>query len=156
MALVYATIANDGLRLTPTLVRGTRDADGTFTPARRPAATRVLSPEVAQVMRTDLSAVTSKQATGSRAAIPGYVIAGKTGTGQRVENGHYTQGNVTSFIGMAPADHPRYVVAVFVHAPNGVGGAVAAPVFRELMSYTLRHYRVPPEGSAPPQVFESD
>ncbi|MDQ6875386.1 MAG: penicillin-binding protein 2, partial [Actinomycetota bacterium] len=156
MAVVYATIANDGVRLAPSLVQGTRSADGTFTPAPRPAAVRVLSPEVAQVMRTDLSAITSKHATGKRAGIPGYVIAGKTGTGQRVENGHYTAGNVTSFIGMAPADHPRYVVAVFVHAPDGVGGAVSAPVFRDLMSYTLRHYAVPPEGRAPPQQFVAD
>jgi cell division protein FtsI (penicillin-binding protein 3) len=153
MAVVYATIANDGLRLTPTLVRGFRGADGSFTPAARPKATRVLSPAVARVMRTDLSAITSKHATGARAAIPGYVVAGKTGTGQRVEGGHYTQGNVTSFIGMAPAADPRYVVAVFVHAPNGVGGAVSGPVFQELTGYLLRHYRVPPVGQAPPERF---
>jgi cell division protein FtsI (penicillin-binding protein 3) len=153
MAVVYATIANDGLRLAPSLVRGFRSADGTFTPAPRPKATRVISPAVAKVMRTDLSAITSKHATGKRAAIAGYVVAGKTGTGQRVEGGHYTKGNVTSFIGMAPAADPRYVVAVFVHAPNGVGGAVSAPVFQELMGYLLRHYRVPPEGTPPPERF---
>lgn len=153
MAVVYATIANDGLRLTPSLVRGFRTADGTVTPAPRPKATRVLSPDVAAVMRTDLSAITSKHATGSKAAIAGYVVAGKTGTGQRVENGHYTAGNVTSFIGMAPAANPKYVVAVFVHAPSGVGGAVSGPVFQELMGYLLRHYRVPPEGRAPPEQF---
>lgn len=155
MAVAYATIANDGVRLTPSLVRGTRTADG-FTPAAPPAATRVLSPEVAAVMRTDMSAITSREGTGKRAAIPGYVIAGKTGTGQRVEKGHYVQGNVTSFIGMAPAQDPRYVVAVFVHAPSGVGGAVSAPLFQELMSYTLRHYQVPPEGTAPPEKFLAD
>ncbi|PZS35234.1 MAG: penicillin-binding protein 2 [Pseudonocardiales bacterium] len=153
MAVVYATIANNGLRLTPSLVRGFKTADGDFVAAPRPKATRVVSPEVAAIMRTDLSAITSKHATGKSAAIPGYVVAGKTGTGQRVENGHYTQGNVTSFIGMAPAANPRYVVAVFVHAPNGVGGAVSGPVFQELMGYLLRHYRVPPEGKAPPELF---
>lgn len=104
-------------------------------------------------MRYDMSAITSKHATGKKAAIGGYVIAGKTGTGQRVENGRYTQGNVTSFIGMAPAADPKYVVAVFVHAPNGVGGAVSAPVFRDLMGYVLRHFRVPPQGQAPPELF---
>ncbi|MEP6697122.1 MAG: penicillin-binding protein 2 [Pseudonocardiales bacterium] len=153
MAVVYATVANDGIRLAPSLVRGFRDADGRFSPAPAPKATRVVSPEVARVMRTDLSAITSKHATGKRAAIAGYVIAGKTGTGQRVEKGHYTAGNVTSFIGMAPAADPKYVVAVFVHAPNGVGGAVSGPVFQELMGYLLRHYRVPPEGTAPPEQF---
>ena len=156
MAMVYATIANDGLRVTPSLVRGYVGADGSFTPAAPPKATRVLSPEVAAEMRKDLSAITSREATGKRAAVPGYVIAGKTGTGQRVEHGHYVAGNVTSFIGMAPADHPRYVVAVFVHAPSGVGGAVSAPLFAELMSYTLRHYQVPPEGRQPPEKFLAD
>jgi len=156
MAVVYATIANDGLRLTPSLVRGTRDADGKFTAAKPPKATRVLSSDVAEVMRTNLSAVTSKQATGRKAAIPGYVVAGKTGTGQRVENGRYVSGSVASFIGMAPASNPKYVVAVFVHAPGGAGGAVAGPAFREVMAYTLRHYRVPPEGRAPPEIFLAD
>lgn len=156
MAVVYATIANDGLRLAPTLVRGTRDADGRFTPAKRPKATRVLSPEVAQIMRTNLSAITTARATGKRAAIPGYVVAGKTGTGQRVEGGRYLPGNVASFIGMAPASKPRYVIAVFVHAPGGGGGAVAGPTFQEVMAYTLRHYRVPPEGRAPTLSFLAD
>jgi len=153
MAVVYATIANNGVRLTPSLVRGFRGPDGKFRAAPAPKATRVLSPDVAAVMRTDMSAITSREATGKKAAIPGYVIAGKTGTGQRVENGHYTAGNVTSFIGMAPATDPRYVVAVFVHAPSGVGGAVSAPLFQELMSYTLRHYEVPPEGEQPAEKF---
>lgn len=156
MAVVYATIANDGVRLAPTLVRGTRDTDGHFTPAPPPKSTRVLSPHVAEVMRTNLSAVTSKHATGKTAAVPGYVVAGKTGTGQRVENGRYVSGNVASFIGMAPASNPKYVVAVFVHAPGGMGGAVAGPVFREVMAYTLRHYRVPPEGRAPALKFLAD
>jgi cell division protein FtsI (penicillin-binding protein 3) len=156
MAVVYATIANDGLRLSPTLVKGTRDGDGKLVPAPAPKATRVLSPEVAAVMRTDMSAITSREGTGKRAAIPGYVIDGKTGTGQRVEKGHYVAGNVTSFIGMAPAAAPRFVVAVFVHAPSGVGGAVSAPLFQELMSYTLRHYQVPPVGSPPPEKFLAD
>ena len=156
MALVYATIANDGLRLSPTLVRGIRDASGKFTAAEHPKATRVLSPQVAKVMRTNLSAITSARATGKLAAIPGYVVAGKTGTGQRVEGGRYLPGNVGSFVGMVPASNPRYVVAVFVHAPGGAGGAVAGPVFQEVMTYTLRHYRVPPEGRVPRLAFGAD
>ena len=57
-------------------------------------------------------------------------------------DGRYVAGEVASFIGMAPADAPRYVVAVFAHTPGGDGGAVAGPAFGEMMEFTLRHYRV--------------
>jgi cell division protein FtsI (penicillin-binding protein 3) len=59
---------------------------------------------------------------------------------------------VASFIGMAPADAPRYVVAVFAHTPGGNGGAVAAPAFAEMMEFTLRHYRIAPTGTKPPKL----
>jgi cell division protein FtsI (penicillin-binding protein 3) len=68
-----------------------------------------------------------------------------------VKNGHYTPGVVASFVGMAPADQPRFVVAVFAHTPpDGSGGAVAGPVFRDIMQYALARYRVPPTGAKPP------
>ena len=65
-------------------------------------------------------------------------------------NGKKQPGEVASFIGMAPAENPRYVIAVFVYAPNGGGAAIANPAFRDMMQFTLRHYRVPPStgGSA--------
>jgi cell division protein FtsI (penicillin-binding protein 3) len=95
--------------------------------------------------------VTVPGATGLKAAIPGYRIAGKTGTGLRVVNGHYAPGEVASFIGMAPADSPRYVIAVFSYNPKGGnGGDITAPAFQEMMAFTLRHYRVPPTGTKPP------
>ena len=77
-------------------------------------------------------------------------MAGKTGTGELVQDGQYVAGEVASFIGMAPADAPRYVIAVFAHTPGGNGGAVAGPAFAEMMEYTLRHYRVAPTGTEPP------
>jgi cell division protein FtsI (penicillin-binding protein 3) len=95
--------------------------------------------------------ITVDGATGRSAAIRGYRVAGKTGTGARVVGGRYIAGEVASFIGMAPADAPRYVVAVFAHTPQGGGGVVAGPAFRDIMAYTLRHFRVPPTGTKPPR-----
>jgi cell division protein FtsI (penicillin-binding protein 3) len=121
MTSVYATIANDGLRVTPTLVAGTRNADGTLVPKPRSAPVRVLSPQNARALRTDLEAVPTKYGTGKKAAVPGYRVAGKTGTGKRTQDSRYLPGDVSSFIGMVPADAPRYVVGIFAHGPGGSG-----------------------------------
>jgi cell division protein FtsI/penicillin-binding protein 2 len=86
--------------------------------------------------------------TGRAAAIPGYRIAGKTGTAQKVIHGRYSDEHyVASFLGIAPADRPRLVVAVVIDEPQGVrtGGAIAAPVFRELASFALSHLPTAPE-----------
>jgi cell division protein FtsI (penicillin-binding protein 3) len=96
--------------------------------------------------------VTAQGATGRAAAVPHYRVAGKTGTGQVINNGGPVPGEVASFIGITPADAPRYVIAVFAHTPaGGGGGAVAAPTFAEMMQYTLLHYRVAPTGSKAPR-----
>jgi cell division protein FtsI (penicillin-binding protein 3) len=113
----------------------------------------VISAENATALRSMLEAVvTAPQATGRAAAIDEYRVAGKTGTGQMVADGRYIEGDVASFIGMAPADAPRYVVAVFAHTPAGAGGggAVAGPPFAEMMLQTLVHYRVAPSNTRPP------
>jgi cell division protein FtsI (penicillin-binding protein 3) len=94
--------------------------------------------------------VTLDGATGRSAAISGYRVAGKTGTGLRVVDGRYVAGNVASFVGMAPAEAPRYVIAVFAHTPAGTGGAVAGPAFHDMMSFTLGHYQVPPSTTPAP------
>jgi len=95
--------------------------------------------------------VTVPGATGLSAKVDGYRVAGKTGTGKLVQDGKYAAGEVASFIGMAPADAPRYVIAVFAHTPEGNGGVVAGPAFAELMEYTLSHFRVAPSGTNPPK-----
>jgi cell division protein FtsI (penicillin-binding protein 3) len=152
MAAAFAAIANDGKWIQPHLIGGTITPDGTVRPAPAAATRQVLSPANARALRTMMEAVTTVDgATGTRAAIPGYRVAGKTGTGERVVNGKYVQGEVASFVGMAPADNPRYVVAVFAHTPGGTGGVVAGPAFRDMMEFALRHYRVPPTGTKPPQ-----
>jgi len=151
MAAVYATIANGGVYVRPHLVKSIVEPDGTVTAVPEPSSRRVISVENATALRSMLEAVvTAPDATGLAAAIDGYRVAGKTGTGSLVVDGHYVDGDVASFIGMAPADAPRYVVAVFAHTPSGSGGAVAAPAFAQMMEQTLLRYRVAPSGSRPP------
>ena len=152
MTSVYATIANDGVRIAPTLIRGTRSVSGAFEPAVSPKSERVLSAANARALRTDMEAITTKYGTSPKAAVPGYRVAGKTGTGMRVSNNRYLPGSVSSFIGIVPADAPRYVISIFVHAPTGVGGAIAGPAFSELATFTLRHYGVAPTGTPPPPI----
>ncbi len=151
MASVYSTIANDGVRVAPSIVRGTVDDNGVVVPAPAPETERVLAPEIASQLRTMLEGVTTKEGTAPLAAIPGYRVAGKTGTAQRVVDGRYS-GYTSSFVGFAPADAPRLAISVSLQDPkNGYyGGAIAAPVFRDIMSFALRSMQVLPTGTPPP------
>lgn len=151
MTAAYAAIANGGVWVQPHLVRATVNADGSVTRAPAPKTRRVLSESTATQLRSMLEAVvTVDGATGHRAAVPGYRVAGKTGTGKRVVDGKYVNGDVASFIGMAPADAPRYVIGVFAHSPSGEGGDVSAPAFSDMMAFALGQTRVPPTGTVPP------
>lgn len=154
-ASVYATIANNGVRVAPTLVAGYTSPDGTFQPAPAPARTRVVSASTATQVRQMLESVVSDDGTAPMAAISGYRVAGKTGTANRIDDtcGCY-RGYTASFVGMAPADAPRLVVAVFLQNPrNGhFGGQLAAPVFKKVMSFGLEHLRIPPTGTAHPRI----
>ncbi|WP_409362916.1 peptidoglycan D,D-transpeptidase FtsI family protein [Asanoa ferruginea] len=152
MAAVYAAIANDGKWVQPHLIKDTVNADGSHVAPPAPETRQVISPQHAADLRYLMEAVTTiPGATGVNGRIKGYRVAGKTGTGKRVVNGEYAPGDVASFIGMAPAENPRYVVAVFAYTPGGGGGDVTAPAFREMMQYTLQHYRVPPSTKAAPK-----
>ena len=151
MAAGYAALANNGTYVSPRLVQSTVDADGTVTPAAAPRTRQVVSPEVAAQVRTMLEAVvTEPGATGRLAAVPGYRVAGKTGTVDRLVDGRYTTANAVSFIGLAPAESPRFVVAVSAAVPAGAGGDLAAPVFSSIMGLTLNRYLVPPSAARPP------
>ncbi len=131
MAAVYAAIANNGTYVQPHLVKETVMPDGRRAAAPRPQTRQVISPANAAALRHMLEAVTTiPGATGGSATINGYRVAGKTGTGKRIVDGKYVAGDVASFIGMAPAENPRYVVAVFAHTPGGGGGDIAAPAFK--------------------------
>jgi cell division protein FtsI (penicillin-binding protein 3) len=153
MASVYATIANGGVRVKPTIVKATKDADGTVRPAERAAPTRVISQQVADQLRGMLEGVTNDGGTAVSAAIEGYRVAGKTGTARRNVDGVY-DGYTASFVGFAPADAPRLVLAVSVQDPkNGYyGGAVAGPVFSDIMTWALRGLSLPPTGAPSPKL----
>lgn len=152
MTSVYATIANGGVRTTPSLVKQTTTVDGKVTPVVQPKSERVLSAENAAALREDLEAVVSDQGTAPQAAIDGYRVAGKTGTGLRAEDNKYLPGNTSSFIGMVPADNPRFVIGVFVYSPAKDGAKVAAPAFSQLGGFMLRHYGVAPTGTTAPPI----
>jgi len=155
IASAYAAIANDGVLVDPVLVRGTVGADGMLEPATVPASRRVISPTTAaQVMAMLEQAVDGEGATGTRARIPGYRVGGKTGTAIKalVGGGGYSDRYVSSFVGVAPLDDPRIVVAVMVDGPRGdyYGGLVAAPAFAEVMHASLLARRIVPDSAGRP------
>ncbi|MCO8278020.1 penicillin-binding transpeptidase domain-containing protein [Actinoplanes sp. TRM 88003] len=152
MAAGYAAIANDGEYIQPHLIKAMISGQGgKVTAAPAPERHRVLDPHVAAELRLMMEAVVdNKGGTGTQAAVPGYRVAGKTGTGKRLIDGQYTSANYGSFIGMAPADNPRYVIAVSADVPKGTGGDVAAPAFAKMMSFALLHGRVPPSSTKAP------
>ena len=153
---VFATIANDGVRDKPTILAGVVDQSGKYTPAKAAAGERVLSVENAAKMRTMMESVVSKDGTAPTAAIPGYRVAGKTGTAERYNTAcRCYSGYTASFIGFAPADQPKYVVSVTIQDPKGLhwGGALAGPVFKKVMSFVLQSEKVKPTPAA--QIFYS-
>ncbi len=152
LATAYGVIANDGTWVRPSLVQAVIGPDGTEHASPEPETRQVISPDNAAYLREIMEAVvTVPGATGTAGAVDGYRVAGKTGTGKLVVDGEYADGEVASFIGMAPAEAPRYVVAVAAHTPQGGGGEVAAPAFQEMMSFALKHYRVPPATTGAPE-----
>ena len=148
---VFATIANDGVRVTPTVVAGISDAAGRYTPSNKQKSVRVVSAETAKKMRLMMESVVSASGTAPSAAIPGYRVAGKTGTAQRVDDscGCY-RGYTASFIGFAPADKPEFVVSVTIQDPKGLhwGGYLGGPVFKKVMSFVLKDQHIPPTAPA--------
>jgi cell division protein FtsI (penicillin-binding protein 3) len=144
---VFATIANDGVRMSPTVVEGTTDSTGNFASNKKAKGVRVISSDSARKVRAMLESVVSENGTAPSAAIPGYRVAGKTGTAQRYnESCHCYAGYTASFIGFAPADAPRYVVSVTIQNPTGMhwGGVLGGPVFKKVMSFTLQSKGVAP------------
>lgn len=141
---VYATIANKGVRVQPHLIAGWTSASGTFTPVSTAAPQRAVSEQTAQTVLSMLESVVD-DGTGMSASIPGYRVAGKTGTAQDMQTGGVT----ASFIGVVPADAPRLAVGVFLQNPKSsiYGGAVAAPVFSDVAGFALSELGIAPSGS---------
>jgi cell division protein FtsI (penicillin-binding protein 3) len=158
MASVYATIANDGLRVTPRVIRGTVGDDGELRPAPQPDGTPVVSARTADLV-TGMLARAVETGTGQEAQVPGYWAAGKTGTARKPLEGElgYSDQYVASFIGFAPASDPAIVVAAILDEPDTVyGGVAAAPLFREVVRFALAHMRVPTAEppASPPSLIE--
>jgi len=147
---VFATIANDGVRVSPTVIAGTSDSSGNYTPSATRESVRVISTETAAKMRLMMESVVSANGTAPSAAIPGYRVAGKTGTAQRIDDtcGCY-RGYTASFIGFAPADKPAYVISVTIQDPKGMhwGGYLGGPVFKKVMSFVLQSKGIAPTGT---------
>ena len=147
---VFATIANGGVRVSPTVIAGTSDASGNYTPSAARESVRVVSTETAQKMRIMMESVVSANGTAPTAAIVGYRVAGKTGTAMRIDDtcGCY-RGYTASFIGFAPADNPAYVISVTIQDPKGLhwGGALGGPVFKKVMSFVLQSKGIAPTGT---------
>jgi len=141
MVSAYATIGSRGIRHTPRLIEkiGTKRV----TPKR---GTRVVSRHTADRMMAMFRDVVV-EGTGAEAAIPGYTVAGKTGTAQKAENGRYVRKYVASFVGLVPAKQPRFAILVMVDEPKGniYGGVVAAPAFRDIARFNLQYLEVPPD-----------
>ncbi|WP_442814559.1 peptidoglycan D,D-transpeptidase FtsI family protein [Streptomyces sp. NBC_01198] len=154
---VYATIANGGVRVEPSLIRGITGPDGRFVPAAPPKKTRVVSTQTARTLSTMLeSVVGSEQGTGVNARIDGYRVAGKTGTANRVDpkTGTY-KGYTASFMGFAPADDPRVTVSCVIQNPTKgsyFGGSICGPVFKQVMEFALKTLQVPPSGVPAPKL----
>ncbi|MEO6867297.1 MAG: penicillin-binding protein 2 [Gaiellales bacterium] len=146
LAAAYAAIANDGVLMQPHLLKRIGDEPEAAVQGRR-----VLSAKTARTMKGMFTGVVeSDGGTGKKAGIPGYKVAGKTGTANVAENGVYVKGKwVASFIGFVPADNPRLVTLVVVDQPkNGYyGGDVAAPAFEEITQFALQWLNISPDGS---------
>lgn len=152
MAGVYATIANRGVSVRPRLVRGTLGNDGAFAPSPSSPARRVIS-EVTASAVTQILSHAVQVGTGGEAEIPGFWVAGKTGTAQKPKPNApgYSDKYVASFIGITPASDPALVVAAVLDEPaTKYGGVAAAPLFQEVARFALASLRVPPAPKPPP------
>ena len=117
---------------------------------RPPEPQRVISEKTAIQMREMMEKVVGPGGTAPLAQVRGYRVAGKTGTAHKLENGHYVNKYVASFVGLAPASDPRIIIAVMVDEPSAgrhFGGQVAAPVFANVAASALRSLNVPPDAS---------
>ncbi len=159
LASSFATLANGGVRLRPTLVSRVTDSEGRTVLENRPKVEgEVVAPQTARLMISLLEEVTREGGTATAAALPGYTVAGKTGTSQKVVGGKYSHTKyVASFVGIVPAEHPRLVVLVTIDEPQGqiYGGLVAAPAFRRIAWAALTDLGVPPEKASVPQVTQA-
>jgi cell division protein FtsI (penicillin-binding protein 3) len=147
-----SVIANDGLLMRPYVVKAVLDAEGNILKENRPRVLRrVISPETARTVAQMMKTVTEEGGTGRAGSVPGYDVAGKTGTAQKASatGRGYSDKRIGSFIGFAPAGNPQVAIAVVIDEPEGVryGGVVAAPAFRAVAEQILPYLGAYPQGT---------
>jgi cell division protein FtsI (penicillin-binding protein 3) len=143
MVAGYTAIANGGMLRPPQLIKRVGEEE-----IQEPRGHRVISSQVSAEIREMLEGVLEAGGTASAVSVPGYSLAGKTGTAQVAEDGGYSKTNyIASFIGFAPARNPQFLAAVIVDEPQGeiYGGSVAAPAFGKIAEYALPYLGVPQE-----------
>ena len=157
MVRAVGAIANGGQICDPSVVSGLQAPDGVTTAASQEAPKQIISQDAARAVTTMMEAVVTEEGSAPAAQIPGYRVAGKTGTAWRVDpdTGRYVSGSHTvSFVGFAPADAPRFLTYVVIDNPTAAasGGGTAAPVFRDIMSMALQRFGILPTGAPAPQT----
>lgn len=169
MAGMYQTIANDGVRIPPRIVKATIAPDGTRTEEARPEGVRVVSAQTAQTVRNMLRAVVQRdpmgyqQGTGPAAAVTGYQMAGKTGTAQQINPAcgcYFDNVYWITFAGMATVDNPRYVIGIMMNNPDrnadGTPGHSAAPLFHNIAGWLMQRENVPlSPDPGPPLILQA-
>ncbi len=154
---MVGAVANGGLLMKPQIVREIKSADGAIVQPFTPQIVRqVVPPETAYKLGQLLEDVVA-DGTGRGAQIPGYRLAGKTGTAQKTVDGRYVSDkHVASFVGYGPVDNPRLAILVVVDEPQGAyyGGVIAAPVFKRLMEDGLRYLSIPPTETTAEETVE--
>ena len=155
MAMAVGALANDGVLMRPMLVKRLEDSNGNIIQQYKPQSVRrVVSEETAKEMVAALKTVVSKDGTAPLAAITNYVVAGKTGTAQKVVDGKYANDRfVVSFIGFFPADNPEVCISIVMDSPKeggrSFGGALCGPVFHEVAERCASYLNIPPDENLP-------
>lgn len=157
MVRAVGAIANGGQICDPSVVSGLQTPDGVTTATPQDTPKQIISQDAARSVTTMMEAVVTEEGSAPAAQIPGYRVAGKTGTAWRVDpdTGRYVSGSHTvSFVGFAPADAPRFLTYVVIDNPTAAasGGGTAAPVFRDIMSMALQRFGILPTGAPAPQT----
>jgi cell division protein FtsI (penicillin-binding protein 3) len=158
VAQAALTIANDGVRIAPRIIKEVIDKSGRHTAGERAAPVRVLSEKTAREVRAMMEEVTKKGGTAEVAAIPGFAVAGKTGTAQKIDPVSHAYSHelyVSSFVGFVPAEAPEVVILVMIDEPKGAyyGGVVAAPAFRQIAVAALAAREVFPDDAGARDAF---
>jgi cell division protein FtsI (penicillin-binding protein 3) len=164
LAMATAALANGGVRMRPRLVTRVEDVHGVPELVQQPKEIgRVVSQETAEAVTRMMTTVTQPGGTGTRAQVEGYLVAGKTGTAEKVKDGRYSDARIGSFIGYLPASRPEIAIVVTVDEPrkgSRYGGVVAGPAFADIGAGAMRHLGiepdVPAETSAIPVVEEPE